>query len=99
MLPPNTSGGMVDSGPPAGATPMTPQNGARGSLMPGMNSIGPLGPSFVTWYAGFGNSSASSPKPGMIAVQPQLAGSNASRSTWSASPGSAPATAIGPTTW
>ena len=35
----------------------------------------------------------------MLADQPQSAGSNSSRSTWSVSPGSAPATAIGPLTW
>ena len=43
MFPPWTSGGIVDSGPAAGATPITPQNGARGSRIPGMKSIGPLG--------------------------------------------------------
>ncbi len=38
MLPPWTSGGMVDSGPAVGATPITPQNGATGMRMPGQNS-------------------------------------------------------------
>ena len=38
MLPPWTSGGIVDSGPVGGATPISPQNGASGMRMPGQNS-------------------------------------------------------------
>ena len=38
MLPPKTSGGMVESGRLRGATPISPQNGASGTPMPGQNS-------------------------------------------------------------
>ena len=48
--------------------------------------------------AGSLNWSASSPKPGMFAVQPKPDGLNASIVTFSASPGSAPSTKIGPVT-
>ena len=46
-----------------------------------------------------GNSSASRPKPGIEAVQPQSAGWKASSSIWTVPPGSAPSTATGPLTW
>ena len=49
--------------------------------------------------AGSGKSSASSPKPGMLAVQPQSAGEKSSSSISSVSPGSAPSTPMGPFTW
>src|SRR5688500_778523 len=41
-----------------------------------------------------GESSASRPKPGIEAVQPQSAVVNSRRSTWSVSPGCAPATSM-----
>ncbi len=44
MFPPWRSGGIVLSGPVSGATPISPQNGARGTRMPGQNSARPVGP-------------------------------------------------------
>src|SRR5688572_9783476 len=100
MLPPCRSGGIVERGPISGATPSSPQNGATGMRIPGQNSTrsapGPR-PVILRWPSG--KSSASRPKPGIEAVQPQSAVVNSRRSTWSVSPGSAPATSIGPLTW
>jgi hypothetical protein len=99
MLPPNTSGGMVEWAPSSsGATPSSPQNGASGIWTPGRNSARPPD-SRVMRSAGSVKSSASRPKPGMLAVQPQSAGWKSSSSISRVSPGSAPSTAIGPLTW
>lgn len=90
---------MVERGPVSGATPSSPQKGASGSRTPGQNSTrSPEAGSRVIFRKGSGKSAASSPKPGIEAVQPQSAGSNSSRSTWSVSPGSAPETSTGPVT-
>ena len=48
--------------------------------------------------AGSVNWSASSPKPGMFAVQPTPVGSKSPKVIFSASPGSAPSTKTGPVT-
>ena len=98
MLPPVTSGGIVLRASPAGATPSSPQNGASGMRIPGRNSAATRSRRVIRRY-GSGNSSASRPKPGMFAVQPQSPGSKESSSTSSVSPGSAPSTKIGPATW
>ena len=100
MLPPCRSGGIVDRGPVSGATPTSPQNGTIGTRTPGRNSArSPARGTFVMRRYASVNSSVSSPKPGMLAVHPQSAGSNSRRSIWSVSPGAAPRIAIGPLTW
>src|SRR5688572_1360115 len=100
MLPPWRSGGIVERGPVSGATPTSPQNGASGTRMPGQNSTrSAAASSRVIFRWPSGKSSASRPKPAIDAVQPQSAGVKSSSSTWSVSPGSAPATSIGPLTW
>ena len=92
--------GSCSAGRSSGATPISPQNGASGTWMPGQYSARPPAqeaPSPCRY--GSAKSSASSPKPGMLAVQPQFAGSSSRMSIWSESPGSAPATSTGPLTW
>ena len=67
--------------------------------MPSAKATRPVSSS--TWEIrsqGSGNSSASSPKPGMIAVQPQSRGSHSRISTASVSPGRAPLHDTGPDT-
>ena len=62
-------------GPVSGATPISPQNGASGTWIPGQYSVRPDDPgTAVILYSASGKSSARSPNPGMFAVQPQPRG-------------------------
>src|SRR3546814_732588 len=101
MLPPTRRGGTTECCPgSAGARPMVPQNGFRGTLPPAPYSAGAndCGSYFQIWSAGSLNWSASRPKPGMLAVQPQPEGVRPRIVTLIASPGSAPSTWTGPVT-
>src|SRR5262245_19384019 len=101
MLPPIRRGGTAECCPgSARAGPMVPQKGLGGTLPPGPDIAGAsvFGSYFQIWRAGSGNWSASRPKPGMLAVQPQPDGAEESSVTLIASPGSAPSTWMGPAT-
>jgi hypothetical protein len=104
MFPPVLYGGIVENFPfSPRATPISPQNGRRGIRIPfsSSNHAYPASrSSFHTFSTGACalNSSASRPKPGNAAVQPQSAGCRSRTSTWRTSPGSAETTKTGPLT-
>ncbi len=76
-----------------------PGKGSNGSVMPSAKPTRRVpGSTDEMRSHGSGNSSASSPNPGMIAVQPQSPGRSSRISTASTSPGLAPFTATGPLT-
>ena len=77
MLPPQRRGGTIEWLPgSAGASPIVPGNGANGSVMSSANRTRPADASTSEIRShGAVNSSASRPKPGMIAVQPHAVGS------------------------
>ncbi len=99
-LPPHCVGGSTEYCPGCrGATPIVPGNGANGSVTLWLNLTFSLAPSTSLMFSqGSGNSSASSPKPGMIAVQPQSLACMPCSCTSSVSPGRAPLTYTGPVT-
>src|SRR5471032_1045437 len=101
ILPPTLRGGtMLCSPASAGATPIVPAKGRRGTLPPGPYIAGArvVASYFQIWSFGSLNWSASRPKPGILAVQPQPDGLNESTFILSASPGCAPSTKTGPVT-
>ena len=89
MLPPHLDGGTTECCPgSAGASPIVPGKGWKGSVMSSANRTLALFASTVEILSqGSGNSSASSPKPGMIAVQPQALGVSSRMSICRTSPG------------
>ena len=94
-LPPTRRGGTTECRPgSAGALPIVPANGFSGTraFLPKSAGSSEAASYFQMFSAGSLNWSASSPKPGMFAVQPKPDGLNASIVTFSASPGSAPST-------
>jgi hypothetical protein len=105
-LPPTRRGGTTEWSPgSAGATPMVPVKGLSGILAWEPHRAGAMvwASYLQTISAGSTNWSARSPKPGMFAVQPQAVpsrgcGAKLSSVTFSASPGSAPSTQMGPET-
>lgn len=98
MFPPHRLGGTIECSPgSAGATPIVPGNGSNGSSTSSRKATRPSSIVEIRSH-GSGNSSASRPKPGMIAVQPQSRGRSARISTSSTSPGAAPLTNTGPVT-
>src|ERR1700728_4081706 len=101
MLPPTRRGGTMLCLPgAAGATPMVPVKGFKGTLAQRPNSAGASVPGsyFHRCSAAALNSSASRPIPGMFAVHPQPEGSKPRSVTLSTSPGRAPSMKIGPHT-
>ena len=99
-LPPQSDGGTIECSPgSARATPIVPGNGSKGSVIPSPKRTRRRSPSTSEMRSqGSGNSSASRPKPGISAVQPQSRGASSRMSTWSTSPGAAPRTSTGPDT-
>jgi len=98
MFPPNLVGTTTVLGfVSGGATPIVPIMGTLGKTRPGSSSTSPAEIEETRKWAE-GKSSASSPKPGMFAVQPQVSTSMATTSTTRTSPGSAPSIAMGPVT-
>ena len=97
-LPPQLDGGTIECCPGSGrATPIVPGKGSNGSVTPSANPTRRALASTAEMRShGSGNSSASSPKPGMIAVQPQSPGRSSRISTASTSPGFASFTNTGP---
>src|SRR5579884_2768216 len=90
MFPPCFPGGMTWNWPfSLGATPITPQNGFRGTLMPFLES-----PSHIQRKGSL--NSGKSPSGGLIADQPQSDVDIFTTSTESASPAEAPSTYTGP---
>ena len=79
---------------------MVPAKGFSGTraFLPNSAGSSEAASYFQMFSAGSLKSSASRPKPGMFAVQPKPDGLNISIVTFSASPGSAPSTKIGPVT-
>ena len=80
-----------------GATPITPMKASSGIVIPGRRPLeaAPLCRPQVTRY-GSGKRSASSPKPGITGVEPNVSVRTSMMSTCSTSPGSAPSTKMGP---
>src|SRR6188508_3454045 len=79
------------------ARPIVPAKGFSGTLAgPNMAGARVFASYFQMLIAGSLNWSASRPKPGIFAVQPQPQGLKSTRVTLIASPGSAPSIAIGP---
>ncbi len=99
-LPPQVDGGTIECSPGSGsATPIVPGNGSNGSVIPSAKRTRRVSASTCEMRShGSGYSSARSPNPGMIAVQPQSPGRSSRISTASTSPGFAPFTATGPLT-
>src|SRR5579884_559794 len=88
MFPPKRDGGTIECAPgSSGATPSVPGNGRNGRLTRSEKRTRPLSASTREMRShGSGYSSASSPKPGMIAVHPHSCGRSSRSSTASASP-------------
>ena len=82
----------------AGASPITPQNGSKGTTMPGLNSAVPPPVRSQCMRNGVWNAGSSLSKlnPGRTKEYPQPFGFTSTMSTTSVSPGSAPRTATGP---
>ncbi len=98
MFPPNREGGMTECGPGlSGATPIVPGNGREGNAIRSPKRTRPSSIREMRSH-GSGKSSASSPNPGTIAVQPQVLVRSSSTSTSRTSPGRAPRTNTGPAT-
>ena len=99
-LPPQRDGGTIECSPgSAGATPMVPGNGRYGSVIESLQTTrNRCWSTFEIFSHGSVNSSASRPKPGISAVQPQSCGRNSTISISSTSPGEAPLTNTGPLT-
>src|SRR5882762_5556891 len=100
MLPPNTLGGPLGTLPieGGGATAITPQNGLAGTATPGANSIIFLaGSKKNTRSREYGKSSGSDPRFARKPIPAIGSQSSIERILISTvSPGSAPLTAIGP---
>ena len=99
MFPPQRDGGTIECDPgSAGATPSVPGNGTERQRDAIREANGVARLTSEIRSQGSGNSSASSPKPGMIAVQPQSGGSELEQLDGERVSGSAPLTKIGPLT-
>src|ERR1700730_461913 len=96
MLPPKMPGGRVRNSPSsAGATPMTPQNGRKGTTAGVRDRL--ISPSSSQRKRnGWENRCLRNPRPSTTLVQPQPLWATSRTSICSTSPGSAPFTKTGP---
>ena len=94
-LPPCTPGVAVDTGAPAGATPMTPIMGWSGTAMPSAIVAIPSSIGTILCRCS-GRSSLKTPKPWATAMMPWRPMSTDSMRTLRTSPGWAPSTKTGP---
>ena len=93
MFPPKMPGGMIGVPlAPAGQTPIVPMNGSSGTVMSSRKWVTSPSVRSKTRRYGSVKSSASSPRPGRIADQPQPLVWMSRTSIASVSPGSAPST-------